>query len=239
MPKEKEDLKQKKEQQEIQNRIQNKKNERELNRRKEDLDKRVAQIKEKARENLIKYGEEDDRTEFMTSLLGITLAMQECIERLTMASVAMQYVNDVVNVIDGVFKLNDDLLKTMTERKHGFFQRLIQRIKTRIAARNMRNKLYAAFSLVKDQMKLIDLMGSTLQNAMKGMNKSLNKRKKKKNTADKTDYYFRAKEMIKSEIQADTENQNGEGGTAPSTTSGGSAGVSTGGKSSEIGVSDL
>ncbi len=229
-----------------------KKNSRELDRRKQELDKRINKIRAEAKKCYLEYGPDHDNTDFMMNLLNVTLEMKECIDSISAVGLAIEYLQDVVGVIDGVFKLSDDLSKSLSNRKQGFFRRLIQRIKNKRDARRLANKMFATFELISDNMEMLEKLRDAMSGATAKMRKRREKRRQKKARKNKNtggEQRNRALELVLSDIEAD---QNGGstgttsgGGSAPSggNFSGGgytpSGGSRSGRKSSESGVDDL
>lgn len=228
-----------------------KKNSRELDKKKQELDKRINKIRAEAKKCYLEYGPDHDNTDFMMNLLNVTLEMKECIDSISAVGLAIEYLQDVVGVIDGVFNLSDDLSRSLSNRKQGFFRRLIQRIKNKRDARRLANKMFATFELISDNMEMLEKLRDAMSGATAKMRKRREKRRQKKAKKNKNvvgEQRNRALELVLSDIAADQAGGStgapSGGGNAPSggnfpggsTPSGGGYG---GKKSSESGVDDL
>lgn len=222
MPKENERVREK-HNSEIRNQVEEKKQRNELQRKKQDLDDKVAKVSEKAKQYMQLYGEEDQRTEFMMGILESMLAMQDFIEQMTALSLALESIKEVVKIADSVTEMDSLFNVVAVSRQPSFIQRIKKKLEIRRAVGGIKAKIDNALYMMKAQQELVDVINDAMRSATKGLNSG---KKKKKKNHDNDDYYQRAKALISKDESGDNASTgagsaNGSG-TAAASSAGGS-----------------
>lgn len=175
--------------------------EKEFKERQKQLDERAQRIRNSARENLIKYGEHNPRTQFAIYMLSVTLAIREFMDQISIVSDSLRYISDVISILDDFIDLQENLTVDVTLNRYGFFRRIKIRLNARKVARGIKNKIKAAFEIMKVQEEIIRTIVESLSKVTKvfNMTDSGRKGKKRKQNID-NDLYNIAREMVKNDV---------------------------------------
>lgn len=109
--------------------------------KKEALDGRLRQLRERMFNFAERYGIEDYRTQLMIQLHDVGLVIRDSIELIDATTVAMSYMFEAFNFFDDVMRYQQDLLTASTKEKYGLFWRIKSRILERRAKKNIVNRM--------------------------------------------------------------------------------------------------
>lgn len=148
--------------------------------RQRQLDSRAQNIRDLARKNLIEFGEQDSRTQFAIHMLGVTLAIREFMNRISISSNYLRDINDVISTLDEFINLQENLAQEVSANKNGFFQLLKIKLNARKATRAIKRKIKVTFEVIKIQESIVDAIVGSLSEITKAFKDTKNNIKRKK-----------------------------------------------------------
>lgn len=214
-----------------------------INRQKEEYAEQVKRLAKKAAECTLKYGEDHYLTETMVMFLEMALEMQNAIDMITTAQVAISTIQKAIGVVRNSLNFNSMVMQNISSQNMGFFARLKRRREMRKATRNAVNSITTSFEEIMGFSKMSQEMVVALQEVMDKMHRSTAKAKRRRQKMQERKEKRKVKEGVAlgpspakaliDEAIAELKGEGGfEGGAAPA--AGGVAGGTPGGGSKTL-----
>ena len=147
--------------------------------KKEELDKRLKQLRNRMFSFAEKYGINDYRTQLMIQLHDVGLVIRDSVELIDATTVAMSYMFEAVTFFDDVMQYQQDLLLSSTEKKYGLFQWIKNKILERKAKKNLVNRMKTITNRMAMIQDISQMIVVTLSETTGRMQKKIQKNNEK------------------------------------------------------------
>lgn len=178
---------------------------------KDRLESKINLLKEKAKECYLEYGADDWRTAMMMDFLDAVLEMQNEMKQIESIMVVMDCVGEMTGYIEQAVQFHGMLQNQNIQQKHGFFQRIANKIRNRRMVKNSYNRIRTLTDNVSAMMETVQDMGEAFHNMSEDLKRQRYKmairrqkaeeKRKKRGSAPEVPGSSRARAMIEGIIR--------------------------------------